>query len=192
MNGYVDELESLLDDIDLGEFEERTGRRPRPTVRTPSRQSSFTPRQTATPASQTQVQSAARNLDSKIETLSGAVKALETRTNGVVAEQERANAALRKEMVERKKGSEPLRAELQQTKMLAVLLPMLTQETVPATNANGQAIQVVTQPQNQLTSILPFLLLMGGGMSGGGGGGGTGPLGDSTTMLMLILLLNRK
>lgn len=189
MNGYVDELESLLDDIDLDEFEERTRRRPRTTVRTPSRQSSFTPRQTATPASQTQVQSAARNLDSKIETLSGAVKALESRTNGVVAEQERANAALRKEIGERKKGSEPLRAELQQTKMLAVLLPMLTQATVPATNANGETIQVVTQPQNQLTSILPFLLLMGGGMSGGDS---KGPFGDSSSMLLLILLLNRK
>lgn len=190
MNGYVDELESLLDDIDLGEFEERTARRPRTTVRTPSRQSSFQPRQTASAATQTQVQSAARNLDAKIETLSNAVKAVEARANTLAAEQDRSTTALRKEIADRRKASDGVRGDLQQTKMLALLLPMLTQNTVPAADANGQPIQVVTQSQNQLATFLPVLLLMGGGMSGGDPS--KGPMGDSTSMLMLLLLLGRK
>jgi hypothetical protein len=191
MNGYVDELESLLDDMDFGEFEEAAPRRsPRAQVRTPSRQSSFQPRQTATPASQTQVQAAARNLDGKIETLTSAVKALETRANSMAAEQDRTTSALGKEITARKKGSDAIRGDLQQTKMLSVLLPLLTTETVPATGAQGQQLQVVTQSQNQFASILPFLLLMGG--MGGSGDSSKGPLGDQSSMLMLLLLLSRK
>jgi predicted RNase H-like nuclease (RuvC/YqgF family) len=192
MNGYVDELESLLDDMDFGEFEEAAPRRsPRAQVRTPSRQSSFQPRQTTTPASQTQVQAAARNLDSKIETLTGAVKALETRANSMAAEQDKTTSALGKEITARKKGSDAIRGDLQQTKMLSVMLPLLTQETVPATGAQGQQLQVVTQSQNQFASILPFLLLMGG-MGGSSGDSSKGPLGDQSSMLMLLLLLSRK
>lgn len=187
MNGYTDELESLLDD--LGEFDERA--RPRTTVRTPTGRSSFQPRQAPSAASQSQVQAAARNLDSKIETLSNAVKALETRTNTITADVEKTMAGLRKEFSVRQKGSESLRSELQQTKLMSVLLPMLTTETVKAQDPDGKEITVVTQSQNQFASFLPFLLLMGGGMGGGGGDSSKGPLGDSST-LFLLLLLGRK
>lgn len=188
MNG-VDELESLLDDLDLGESEERAWRgRPRPPVRTPSPRSSFQPRQAPTAASQTQVQAAARNLDAKIETLSGAVKALETRTTGIAAEQDKVAVALRKEAVERKKSTDAIRADLQQTKMLAVLLPMLTQESVNATDAQGNQVRVVTQSQNQIASLLPLFLLMGAGSSSDG----KGPFGDGISPLLLLLLINRK
>jgi len=188
MNGYVDELEALLDDTDGGESEERVGRRSRPPVRTPSRQSSFQPRQTTTPASQTQVQTAIRNLDAKIETLSNGVKALETRTNGLAADHDRTSAAVRKEIAARSKSADGIRGDLQQTKLLSVLLPFVTQETVPATNtATGQQVQVVTQSQNQLAGMLPFILLMGGSS-----GDSKGPLGDQTTTLLLALTLMRR
>jgi hypothetical protein len=191
MNGYVDELESLLDDIDLGEFEERArGGRSRSQVRTPTARSSFQPRQAPSAASQSQVQAAARNLDGKIETLSNAVKALETKTNGIAADQDRATVALRKEITARSKTGDAVRADLQQTKLLAVLLPMITQGSVAATDsATGREVRVVTQSQNQFASFLPFLLLMGGGMSGGDAS--KGPLGDSTTTLLLLMMLNR-
>jgi hypothetical protein len=188
MNGYTDELESLLEDIDLGEFDE-AARRPRSQVRTPTRRSSYQPRPTTTPASQTQVQAAARNLDSKIETLSNAVKALETRTNGLASEQERASTALRKEVAARGKSTDGIRADVQQTKLLALLLPSLMQDTVPAPTAGGGTVQVVTQSQNQIATLLPLLLLMGGSQ---GGDASRGPLGDQTTTLLFFLLLTKK
>jgi hypothetical protein len=189
MNGYSEDLDSLLDSIEFEEFEEAA--RPRRAVRTPSRQSSFVPRQPATPASQTQVQSAARNLDSKIETLSAAVKALETRTNSLSTAQDRQVSLLRKEAADRRKGTDASRADLQQTKMLAVLLPLLTQESTDATDDSGRTVKVLTQSQNQLSTLLPLLLLMPG-FSGGDGKGGFGG-GDSTMMpLLLVLLLGRK
>jgi predicted RNase H-like nuclease (RuvC/YqgF family) len=185
---YYGELESLLDSIESEEFEERSRGRA-PAVRTPTRQSSFVQRATPTPASQTQVQSATRNLDAKIETLSNAVKALETRTNTLAAEQDRQTAALRKEISERTKSADATRADLQQTKMLAVLLPLLTQESVDATDASGRNVKVVTQSQNQLASILPFLLLF---QPSAGSNGSKGPLGDSTMPLLLVLLLAKR
>ena len=187
---YLDDIDTLLDDLEFEDFEERTTRRPMRGVRTPSRRSSFVPRTSPSPASQTQVQTAARNLDGKIETLGTAVKALETRTNGIVAEQERTTAALRKEIAQRGKGAEGLRAELQQTRMLAVLLPLLTQETTDAEDDQGRPIKVVTQSQNQLSLLLPLLLLLPG--STGGTDGAKGPFGDMTMLLPLFVLLGRR
>jgi predicted RNase H-like nuclease (RuvC/YqgF family) len=190
MATYFEELESMLDGVEMEEFEERSRRRA-PTVRTPTRQSSFVQRATPSPASQTQVQTAARNLDAKIETLTAGVKALETRTNTLAAEQDKQGVLLRKEVTDRRKTADGIRGDLQQTKMLAVMLPLLTQETVDATDANGAQVKVVTQSQNQLASILPFLLLMQPGY-GGGADGAKGPFGDSSTMLLMILLLSRR
>lgn len=188
-NGYMEDLDTLLDSLDFddAEFEERTRRgRSRSPVRTPSRRSSLPPTPSRQPASQSQVQGAARNLDAKIETLSNAVKALESKTNGIAADQDRAAVVLRKEVAERKKGTDATRADLQQTKMLAVLLPLLTQQTVDATDANGQSVRVVTQSQNQLATLLPLLLIMPGSY---GGDGAKGPLGDGILPLLLILTL---
>jgi cysteinyl-tRNA synthetase len=185
---YFEDLDSLLDDMDVADFEERRRARRTPPVRTPSRQSSFLQRTGPSAASQGQVQAAARNLDTKIETLTSAVKALETRTNTIAGEQDRVGVALRKEVAERKRSADAVRADLQQTKTLSVLLPMLTQQTVDATDANGRAVRVVTQSQNQLASILPFLLLM---QPASAGDAAKGPLGDSTMTLMLALLLNK-
>ena len=199
MNGYVEDIDSLLESLDLGDFEERSRRsRRQPSVRTPSRRSSFTQRPAPSAASQAQVQTAARNLDAKIETLSTAVKAIETRANSLSAEQDRVAAILRKEAEDRKKGIDSTRADLQQTKMLAVLLPLLTQQTVEATDPNtgqplrdasGQPVRVVTQSQNQLTTLLPLLLLLPG--TSGGGDPAKGGL-DLTTLLLVVLLSGRR
>ncbi|MEU4293788.1 hypothetical protein AB0E63_36680 [Kribbella sp. NPDC026596] len=191
MNGYTEDLDSLLESLDYEAFEEAAPAR-RTLVRTPTRQSSFMPRQTTTPASQTQVQSAARNLDSKIETLSTAVQALENRTNILSTGQDRQVALVRREVADRQKSTDAIRADLQQTKMLAVLLPLLTQESIAATDDSGNSVRVLTQSSNQLGILLPLLLLMpgyGGGDSKGGFMGG----GDSTMMLLLLfVLLGRK
>jgi len=191
MNGYVEDIDSLLDSLDFGEFEERSRRnRRQPAVRTPSRRGSFTPRPQPAPASQGQVQAAARNLDAKIDTLSSAVKALETRTNGLATEQDRISSVLRKEAEDRKKGIDTTKADLQQTKMLAVLLPMLTQQTVASTDPNtGQQVRVVTQSQNQLSTLLPILLLLPG--ASGSAEGAKGGL-DMTTLLLIVMLAGQR
>jgi hypothetical protein len=190
MSPYVDELEGLLDDVDdFGEFEERVRRS---SVRTPSGRSSFQARQAPTAASQTQVQAAARNLDVKIETLSAAVKAVESRTNALAAESEKTRAALRKEIMDRRKTGDVTRNDLQQTKMLAVLLPLLTQgETVTVQDDSGKEFKVATQSDSQLGSLLPFLLLFGTG-SGYGSGDSKGGLGDPIMLILLLTLLGKK
>ncbi|WP_030194897.1 hypothetical protein [Streptomyces sp. NRRL S-87] len=186
MSGY-DELDTLLDGLDFDEFDEGSpGRR---SMRTPSRRSSFTPRHTPAPASQSQVQSSVRNLDSKIETLGNAVKSLEARTDSLTASQNRLAATVRKEAEERKKGSDVIRADLQQTKMLTLLLPMLTQESVDASVGSKQ-VKVVTQSQNQFSTLLPLLLLMPGMSGGDAGKGGLG--GDMMTNLLLLSMLTKK
>lgn len=189
MNGYSEDLESLLDSLDYEAFDEAFDEAAprRTTVRTPTRRSSFVPRQTTTPASQTQVQSAARNLDSKIETLSSAVQALETRTNTLSTTQDRQGSLLRREVADRRKTSDSIRSDLQQTKMLAVLLPLLSQESIEGTDDSGRSVRVLTQSQNQLTTLLPLLFLLPG-YSGGDSKGGFGG-GDSTMMLLLLVLL---
>src|SRR5688572_21314240 len=96
MSTYVDELEGLLDDVDLGEFDERVRRS---SVRTPSSRSSFQGRQAPTAASQGQVQAATRNLDVKIETLSTSLKAVEAKVNALAAESEKTRAGVRKEVM---------------------------------------------------------------------------------------------
>jgi hypothetical protein len=182
--GYTDDLDTLLDSLEYEDFEERTPRRRGPAVRTPSRQSSFTPRQAPTAASQGQVQAAARNLDSKIETLGAAVKALESRTNGLATEQERTTALLKAEAAARGKGVDATRAELQQTKMLALMLPLISQKTANATDDDGNAVKVVTQSDDQLSTLLPLFLLMPG-LSGGGDS--SKPM-DLTPLLLITAL----
>ncbi|MGW0391693.1 hypothetical protein ACWDYJ_12495 [Streptomyces sp. NPDC003042] len=187
MSGY-DELEELLDGIEYDEYEE--SRPARRLVRTPTRRSSFAPRPTPTPASQTQLQSTVRNLDGKIETLGSAVKSLESRTTSLTTGQSRLAASVRKEADERKKSSDAIRADLQQTKMLSLLMPMLTQESVEAT-VDGKPTKVVTQSQSPMGGLLPFMLLMPGMSSGEPGKGGLGG-GDMIMNLVLLSMLTKK
>ena len=189
MSAYVDELEGLLDDVDLGEFDERVRRS---SVRTPSSRSSFQARQAPTAASQGQVQAATRNLDVKIETLSTSLKAVEAKVNALAAESEKTRTGVRKEIARDRKTDDALRNEIQQTKLLAVLLPLLTQgETIDVDN-DGTQVKVATQSTNQLASLLPILLLFGGGFgSGSGDNKGGGGLGDPLMLILLLTVLGK-
>lgn len=192
MNGYTEDLETILEAYDTEDYGEAGFRRG--PVRTPSRQSSFAPRPTGVAASQSQVQSAARNLDSKIETLSNAVKALDTRVNGIAADQQRIGTALKKEVEERKKTGDGVRADLQQTKVLGALLPMISTKTVELNELNasgeptGNKQKVLAPPDNAFASFLPFLIAM----SPSGDGAKAGPFGDPTMLLLFAILMDRK
>lgn len=195
MNGFDEDIdiEGLLENYSLDESDwGEAVRRPRAPVRTPTRQSSFVPRTTPTAASQGQVQQAARSLDSKIETLANSVKALETRTNSLAAEQDKVGTIVRKQALVGRKGDEGIRAELQQTKMLAILLPLLTQQSVEATDDEGNKVNVLTQSNNQLNLLLPLLLLMPGGYGGSGGGSGQAGGMDMSMLLILFLVLGQQ
>jgi hypothetical protein len=151
MTMYSEDLDSFLDNLEFDESDERTrsrgGRRGQTPLRTPSPQSSFQPRPSANTVTQAQLQAAVRTLDGKITTLAGNVKTLETRTSSVAAEQDRVSAALRKEIEERKKSADGIRRDLQQTKTLAVLLPLISQKTEDVVRADGTVAKVVTQPE---------------------------------------------
>jgi hypothetical protein len=194
MNGFGEDLDTLLESLDDAEFEERARRgRSRPPVRTPTRQSSFMPRPSPSVASQGQVQAATKNLDAKIETLSNAVKALETRTTALSAGQDRLAAGLSKELEGRKKGTTALQADLQSTKTLAAILPLITSSTVNATidtDTGSKEVKVVTASDNQLTSLLPFLLLMAPPSTADGAS--KGPFGDTLGIVLLASVLGKK
>lgn len=189
MSTYVDELEGLLDDVDLGEFDERVRRS---SVRTPSGRSSFQARQSPSAASQSQVQAATRNLDVKIETLSASLKVIESKVNALALESEKTRAGVRKEIMGSRKSDDALRAEIQQTKLLAVLLPMLSQgDTVTVSDDDGKEFKVATQSTNQMASLLPILLLSGGSFNSAPGET-KGGLNDPMTLILLVTLLGKK
>lgn len=175
MNGYVEDIESIFDEFDTEAWEERQRRGGRTSpLRTPSRRSSFMQRTPPSAATQGQVQAATRNIDSKIETLSNAVKALEGRTNTIATEQTKMGSALT-----------TTRGDLQQTKTLGVLLPFITQKPVELTSGD-KTYKVLTQSSNQLVQFLPLFLLLS---PTGGGGNKGGAFADPTMLILLAAIL---
>jgi hypothetical protein len=166
----LDEVDEAYDEaVDESDeaFDEalpRIPRRPaRPPVQTAPRQSAYRPRPDNNFVSQAQLQAALARVSGQIATNSTAIKTLEGRVRGVSTEQVRLTTALRKEVADRKKEEDGLRKELQSTRELAVILPLL----------GGNP-------------LIGLLALGGGSMLGGGGSGGTG--GDSTGNLLILAL----
>jgi X-X-X-Leu-X-X-Gly heptad repeat protein len=189
----TDNFESFFDTYDSSDYAERGPRRPgggwNGGVPTPNPGSSMPRRPTGNSVTEGQLNAAVDKLDGKITTLSNGVKTLETRTNTVASEQDRMGSAFRKEIEERKKSLDAVQKDLQSTKMMSLLLPLLTQKPVTVPTAGGGSTQVLTQPNDSLTTLLPFMLLMGNN-SGGGSGGMFG--GDSSSMMMMMVLLTRR
>jgi hypothetical protein len=143
----------------------RIPRRPaRPPVQTAPRQSAYRPRPDNNFVSQAQLQAALTRVSGQIATNSTAIKTLDGRVRGVSTEQVRLTTAMRKEVADRKKEEEGLRKELQSTRELAVLLPLI----------GGS------------NPLIGLLALGGGSMFGGGGTGGAS--GDSTGNLLMLAL----
>src|SRR5260370_30873047 len=130
-------------------------------VQTAPRQTAYRPRPNNNFVTQTQLQAALGRVSSQIAVNSNAIKTVESRVRSVSTEQVRITGALRKEVSDRKKEEESLRKELQSTRELAVILPLL----------GGNP--------------LIRLLALGGGSFLGGGGSGSG---DSTGNLLILAL----
>ena len=105
-----------------------------------------------------------------------AVGKIGSRTQRLAREQERLDAGLRKELTERKKEICAVRKDLQSTREMSALLPMLT-------NLAG--------PNNQLSTFAP-LLLLGNDVScdaaQGNSGGLLGGLGGNSTLSLVAIL----
>jgi hypothetical protein len=155
-------------------------RRPAPgPVRTAPRQSAYSPRPSGTtaPVTQQQLQAALARVSQQIGVNSNAIKTVDGRVRGVVAEQGRMGGALRKEIADRKKDAEGLRRELQSTRELSALIPLVAP---PGTTLGNLA---------PLAHLLPSETFTGGGGGGGSGSGGTGSslLGGSGIVAMIAI-----
>jgi hypothetical protein len=74
---------------------------------------------------QAQLQAALARVSQQIGVNSNAIKTVDGRVRGAVAEQSRMGAALRKMMTDRKKETDGLRRELQSTRELSALIPLV-------------------------------------------------------------------
>jgi hypothetical protein len=160
---YSDSAENESYGDSSGEYNEASygeagygeARRPSP-VRTAPRQSAYTPRPSGTsaPVTQVQLQAALARVSQQIGTNSNAIKTVDGRVRGLATEQGRITTGLRKEVTDRKKDADALRRDLQSTRELSALLPLVTA---------GQTGPIAT--------LAPLLFLLPPGTLTGGGSG---------------------
>jgi hypothetical protein len=141
-------------------------------------------------ATKAELQATAQRLDGRIATNSKAITTLDGRTRVIETETGKIGSALKKEIAERKTVTEALRRGLDESRQIAMLMPLLsTQDTISANiGPNNSAVNVVVDSGDKFSKILPILLLSGGfggststpgaGQTGGlfGGDGGIGSL----------------
>ena len=156
---------------DIGE-----ARRIRP-IKTAPRQSAFTPRATSSPSyvTQVQLQTALARVSQQIGVNSTAIKTLDGRVRGTAAEQGRLGAGLRKETADRKKESDTLRRNLESTRELSALLPLVAKSGTTLGNL----------------APLAFLLppdVLGGATGGSSSGSSSGILGGGSSVVALIAI----
>jgi len=145
-------------------WSEARRRSPPPPVRTAPRQSAYTPRPSG-PAgyvTQAQLQAALARVNAQMTTNSNAIRMVDGRVRQVIGEQGRQSAALRREVADRRRETEGLRRDLQFTRELSAVIPLIQA-------ANPRIGSVLS-----LAHLLPSDFLGGYGGGGGGGGGTTG------------------
>lgn len=164
----IDEMDEM-DENDESTFDEairRNGGARRTPVQTASRQTAYRPRPNNDFVTQAQLQAALARVSSQVATNSTAIKTVDGRVRSVAAEQTRITAALRKEIAERKTQEDLIRKDIQATKELAVILPLVA-------------------PDNPLIGLLA---LGSGSMFGGTSTTGTTDTSSSTSNWLLLAL----
>lgn len=107
------------------------------------------------PVTQSQLKEALGKVSQQITLNSTAIKTVDGRVRGVTEDQKKLGAFVRKETADRKKELDKVRSDLQQTKELSAILPMITS----------------AMPAGPITTLAPLLhLLPGDTLSGGAGG----------------------
>jgi hypothetical protein len=155
-------------------------RRGPPPVRTAPRQSTYNPSSRGAGAGGpfaplAQVNALARSLNQQIATNSAAIRQVDTRVRNVITEQGRQGAALRREIADRRRETSALQRDLQFTRELAAVIPLIQSAAGP-TSAIGQILP--------LAFLLPSDFL---GSATGSGGANTGLLGGNNIVALGVI-----
>ncbi|MBX9797456.1 hypothetical protein [Sphingomonas sp.] len=145
-------------------------------------------------ATKAELQATAQRLDARIATNARAIRTLDGRTRTLETEAGRLRAELRREVTERRNVTDALRRGLDESRQIAMLIPLLSSTT---TQTVGGVDNVVVDSGDQLSKVLPILLLSGGfggssgttGTSGGSGGGILGGGDNSFATFALVMAL---
>lgn len=202
MNGYESDLETLVEMLESDESDEsdemveRSTLRRRP-PRTAGGRNLYSPRPSSNNVTQAQLAAALAKVGEQIRTNSNAIATLNTRVETVATEQAKQNAAIRKEIADRRKTDDTLGRNIKQKLELLTILPLLLRppsKEVKVHTLDGEGtenVKVLIESDNTLNALLPLLLI--GGLGGGGGLGGSGSSdggSDNNTMLLLVLALS--
>lgn len=144
-------------------------RRPFRPIGVPRASTAYKPRPSANSVTQAQLQAALARVSQQINTNSKAIKLVDGRARTVSAEQARVTAGLRKEMADRKKAILDVRKDLQSTREVTAILPLLS------TLGGGSGIAAFAPLLllgNDVSSDTPST--SSGPLGGLGGGGLTG------------------
>lgn len=162
------------DEFDTGESVRR--RRPlrnafRPGIRLPQHGNPTVSAPRGGVATKAELDATAKKLDDRIATSSAAIKALDGRTAATERELSSASGALRKEIAVRKKETGNLKKEIDESRQLAMLMPLISGGTDP------------------VSKMLPFMLYGGIGGSSGGLGGSSESGGGNNMMMMMMMMI---
>ena len=168
------------DEFAFGEYDEAAPFRGRGRARGPSRPPVKTPPRgnaSVRPprggfATKAELDATAKKLDDRIATNSAAIKTIEGRSRATESELATVGGALKKEIALRKKETTELKRGLDESRQLAMIVPILT---------------AGAGPDDKFAKVLPILLYSGA--LGTGGGTSTGGATDNNSMMMMALAL---
>jgi len=183
---YADYNEGEGESYESYEARRRRGRagRPAPRVRT-AKAGNPVPRPTPGGfATKAELQATAQKLDARIATNSKAVSTLDGRVRTIGTDMDKLSAAFRKEVADRKIATDALKKGLDESRQLALMLPLLATTT---TKTVAGVEDVVIDDGDSMSKILPILLLSGG-MGGSGGSGGGGMFGGDNMIATLAIV----
>lgn len=120
-------------------------------------------------ATKAELDATAKKLDARIATTTDSVKQLDGRTRTMEAESAKMGTALKKEIEVRKRQTTELRKGLDESRQLAMIVPLIT---------------AGADPNDKFTKLLPVLLY-----SGAFGGGGSSGLGGSDNQGMMLAMM---
>lgn len=159
---------------ELSEYDEAAPRRRKPNrapLKTAARGNAMVKPPRGGLASKAELDATAKKLDARIATNSTALKTLESRHRASEAEMGRISAALKKEIVIRKKQTTQVKTGLDESRQISMILPLIMANAAPG---------------DKIAQMLPILMYSGAFSGSGMGGSGTG---NDNGMMMMALAL---
>jgi hypothetical protein len=162
-------------EYDEGTWDEAAKVRPRSfrPLKAPAKGSPTVTQPRAGFATKAELDATAKKLDARIATNTGSIKALDGRTRTMENESAKMGTALKKEIEVRKRQTTELRKGLDESRQLAMIVPLIT---------------AGADPNDKFAKMLPILLYSGA--FGGSGSSGLGGDNQGMTMAMMALALS--